>query len=63
MGRRKITRIDIPIGVTQSNISKIEMRGDPALSVRARMAEAKGKRLTLSIEADDGVVEERFALG
>jgi DNA-binding XRE family transcriptional regulator len=51
------------LGVTQSNISKIEVKGDPSLSVLARMAEAKGRRLRLAVESDDGEEEASFALG
>jgi DNA-binding XRE family transcriptional regulator len=50
------------LGVTQSNISKIEVKGDPSLSVLARMAEAKGCRLRLSVEAADGSEEASFGL-
>ena len=45
------------LGVTQSNVSKIEMKGDPSLSILARMAEAKNKKLVLTLESDDGSVE------
>ena len=51
------------LGVTQSNVSKIEMRGDPSLSVLARMADAKGRRLRLAVESADGSEEASFALG
>ncbi|TMJ18864.1 MAG: helix-turn-helix transcriptional regulator [Alphaproteobacteria bacterium] len=50
------------LGVTQSNVSKIEVRGDPSLSVLERIAEAKGKRLRLVVESGEGVVETSFAL-
>lgn len=45
------------LDVTQSNVSKIEMKGDPSLSILARMAEAKNKKLGLTLESDDGSVE------
>jgi DNA-binding XRE family transcriptional regulator len=50
------------LGVTQSNISKIEVKGDPSLSVLARMAEAKGRRLRLTVESADGKEEAKFGL-
>ena len=50
------------LGVTQSNVSKIEASGDPTLSVLARMAEAKGKRFRLTLEAADGREEASFEL-
>ncbi len=50
------------LGVTQSNVSKIEVKGDPSLSVLARMAEAKGRRLRLAVESADGKEEASFAL-
>lgn len=60
-----LTQVEVArlLGVTQSNISKIEVGGDPALSILARMAEAKGKRLTLAIANDEGEVEATFAVG
>lgn len=51
------------LGVTQSNVSKIEARGDPQLSILARMADAKGMRLRLTVESVDGNEEGSFALG
>lgn len=51
------------LGVTQSNVSKIETRGDPSLSLLARIAEAKGKRLRLAVESPDGQEEASFAVG
>jgi DNA-binding XRE family transcriptional regulator len=51
------------LGVTQSNVSKIETRGDPSLSVLARMADAKGMRLRLAVEAPDGKEQASFYLG
>ncbi|MGZ8286939.1 MAG: helix-turn-helix domain-containing protein [Allosphingosinicella sp.] len=51
------------LGVTQSNVSKIEVRGDPSLSVLARMADAKGMRLRLAVESPDGKERASFALG
>ena len=51
------------LGMTQANVSKIEKRGDPSLSVLARMAEAKGKRLRLAVESEDGEIEKSFAVG
>lgn len=50
------------LGVTQSNVSKIEVRGDPSLSVLERIAEAKGKRLRLVVESGTGEIETSFAL-
>ena len=50
------------LGVTQSNVSKIEAGGDPTLSVLARMASAKGKKLRLTLESADGVEEAKFDL-
>jgi len=50
------------LGVTQSNVSKIEANGDPTLSVLARMANAKGKKLRLTLESEDGVEEASFEL-
>ena len=50
------------LGVTQSNVSKIEANGDPTLSVLARMANARGKRLRLTLESADGVEEASFDL-
>jgi predicted XRE-type DNA-binding protein len=50
------------LGVTQSNVSKIEMNGDPTLSVLARMANARGKKLRLTLESADGVEEASFEL-
>lgn len=51
------------LGMTQANVSKIEKRGDPSLSVLARMAEAKGKRLVLAVESEAGEIEKSFAVG
>jgi predicted XRE-type DNA-binding protein len=51
------------LGVTQSNVSKIETSGEPTLSVLSRMAEAKGKRLRLTLESHDGKEEASFELG
>lgn len=48
--------------VTQSNVSKIEVRGDPSLSVLERIAEARGKRLRLVVESGEGEIETSFAL-
>lgn len=50
------------LGVTQSNVSKIEANGDPTLSVLARMAKASGKTLRLTLESADGVEEASFEL-
>jgi DNA-binding XRE family transcriptional regulator len=60
-----LTQVEVArlLGVTQSNISKIEVRGDPSLSLLARMADAKGKRLRLAVESPDGTEEASFALG
>lgn len=51
------------LGVTQSNVSKIEVRDDPSLSILARMAEAKGMRLKIVVEANDGSGKRDFAIG
>lgn len=51
------------LGVTQSNVSKIEAGGDPSLSVLARMCDARGRRLRLAVESSDGTEEASFALG
>lgn len=40
--------------MTQSNISKLETTGDPALSVLRRLAEAKGAKLDLTLTTADG---------
>ena len=60
-----LTQVEVAklLGMTQANVSKIEMRGDPSLSVLARMAEAKGKRLKLAVESEDGNIEKIFAVG
>jgi DNA-binding XRE family transcriptional regulator len=60
-----LTQVEVArlLGVTQSNISKIEVRGDPSLSLLARMADARGKRLRLALESADGKEEASFALG
>jgi len=50
------------LGVTQSNVSKIESGGDPSLSVLARMASAKGRKLQLRLERADGSEEASFDL-
>src|SRR5687768_7167338 len=50
------------LGVTQSNVSKIETAGDPSLSVLARMADAKGMKLRLTLESADGTKEASFEL-
>lgn len=50
------------LGVTQSNVSKIESGGDPTLSVIAQMANARGKRLRLTLESAEGVPEASFEL-
>ena len=50
------------LGVTQSNVSKIEAGGDPTLSVLARMANARGKKLRLTLESADGNAEASFEL-
>ncbi|CAM3071722.1 hypothetical protein SPAN111604_02370 [Sphingomonas antarctica] len=49
------------LGVTQSNISKIERRDDNALSDLSRLASAKGGKLKLLMEKEDGT-ELVFAL-
>lgn len=60
-----LTQVEVAqlLGVTQSNVSKIEGRGDPSLSLLARMADAKGMRLRLSVEALDGKETASFNLG
>ena len=60
----KLTQREVAeaLGVTQSNISKIEASGDPTLSVLARMAEAKGKKLRLTLESKSGIEEASFEL-
>jgi DNA-binding XRE family transcriptional regulator len=60
-----LTQVEVAnlLGVTQSNVSKIEVRGDPSLSVLARMADAKGMRLRLAVESPDGKEEASFPLG
>lgn len=40
--------------MTQSNVSKLEVRGDPSLSVLRRMAAAKGGRLSLTLTSKEG---------
>jgi DNA-binding XRE family transcriptional regulator len=54
--------VAVALGVTQSNVSKIEAGGDPTLSVLARMAEAKGKKFRLTLESAEGVPEASFEL-
>lgn len=60
-----LTQVEVArlLGVTQSNVSKIENGGDPGLSVLARMADAKGMRLRLAVEAPDGKETASFKLG
>lgn len=60
-----LTQVEVAklLGVTQSNVSKIEAGGDPSLSVLARMADAKGMRLRLAVEAPDGKEAASFNLG
>jgi predicted XRE-type DNA-binding protein len=50
------------LGVTQSNVSKMEANGNPTLAVLARMAEAKGKKLRLTLESENGEEEASFEL-
>lgn len=59
-----LTQVEVAklLGVTQSNVSKIEAGGDPSLSVLARMADAKGMRLRLAVEAPDGKEAASFNL-
>lgn len=47
--------------VTQSNVSKMEGKDDPALSVIARMVAARGGKVRLAIETAEGE-ELRFAV-
>lgn len=42
------------LGVTQSAVSKLEARDDASLNDLARLAAARGKRLRLVIESDEG---------
>jgi DNA-binding XRE family transcriptional regulator len=60
-----LTQVEVAtlLGVTQSNVSKIEVKGDPSLSILARMAEAKGKRLRLALESEAGEIEASFEVG
>ena len=60
-----LTQVEVAklLGVTQSNVSKIEAGGDPSLSVLARMADARGMRLRLAVEAPDGKEAASFDLG
>lgn len=60
-----LTQVEVAqlLGVTQANVSKIERRGDPSLSVLSSMAEAKGKRLRLAVESEDGREEASFLVG
>lgn len=60
-----MTQVEVAnlLGVTQSNISKIEAGGDPSLSILSRMADAKGMRLRLAVEAPDGKEAASFNLG
>ena len=39
---------------TQSNVSKIESKSDPSLSVLRRMVEGRGGKLKLVVELSDG---------
>jgi DNA-binding XRE family transcriptional regulator len=39
---------------TQSNVSKIESKGDPALSVLRRIVEGKGGKLRVIVETPEG---------
>lgn len=39
---------------TQSNVSKIESKGDPALSVLRRIVEGKGGKLHVIVETPEG---------
>jgi DNA-binding XRE family transcriptional regulator len=60
----KLTQRDVAdaLGVTQSNVSKIEAGGDPSLSVLARMADVRGRRLKLTVESPEGEEEVSFEL-
>jgi DNA-binding XRE family transcriptional regulator len=49
------------LGVTQSNVSKIEAKGDPSLSVLRRMVEGRGGKLKLVVEMRDGETFELAA--
>lgn len=42
------------LGTTQSNVSKIEAKADPSISVLRRMVEGKGGKLKLVVEMGDG---------
>lgn len=48
------------LGMTQSNISKIEAKDEPRLSVLRRLVEHKGGRLKLVIEMDGKDTEWPF---
>jgi DNA-binding XRE family transcriptional regulator len=39
---------------TQSNVSKIEAKGDPSLSLLRRMVEGRGGRVRIIVEMGDG---------
>lgn len=62
--RLKLTQRQVAeaLGVTQSNVSKIEASGDPPLSVLARMVDVSGKKLRLTVESAEGVEEATFEL-
>lgn len=47
--------------MTQPNVSKLELRGDPSLSVLRKMVEAKGGTLELTVKLPEGK-ELAFAL-
>lgn len=50
------------LGVTQSNVSKLETIGDPSLSALVRMANAGGMKLRITLEGIDGEEKESFEL-
>lgn len=60
----ELTQVDVSrlLGLTQAAVSKMERRGDANLAILARMAEEKGKRLRLVVEAQDGSPEHSFLL-
>lgn len=50
------------LGMSQANVSKLEKKGDPNVSILSRLAEAKGLRLRLAAENSMGVTEKVFEL-
>ncbi len=60
---RKVTQADLArrIGISQSDVSKLERRGDLRLSSLLRYVKALGGRLRLLIDFPDGEVEVSLA--